>query len=115
MTGEVQVSSVEGVTVVCFKDLRLVIHEDRFEQVEQEVWEIVDQEPSTPLILDFENKELPTCHVVQQLFIRLHKRLGANFALCNLPPFAMLHFQVSHLAELLNIHAAREDALAAIK
>lgn len=80
-----QVCSVDGVTVVCFKDLATVQRQERFQQVEQEVWSLVDQQEPTSIILDFENKELLTGHVVQDLFIRLHKRLNDNFMLCNLP------------------------------
>lgn len=115
MTIEAQVSSVDGVAVVCFKDLRLVIDEDRFEQVEQELQAIVAQEHSTPIILDFESKEVPTCHVVQCLLLKLHMRLEGNLKLCNLPSMAVWHFEFNGLADRLNIYPTRKDALAATK
>ena len=111
----VQVSEVDGVIVVCFKNLAAVQREHRFQQVEQELWALVDQQKSARIILDFENKELLTAHVVQHLFIRLHMRLGASFQLCNLPPLAMEHFKINKLAKRLKICPTREDALAAVR
>ena len=111
----IQVSSVDGTTVVCFKDLATVQRQERFRQVEEEMWALVDQQKPTSIILDFENKELLTGHVVQDLLIRLHKRLNDNFMLCNLPPLAMEHFELNHLADLLNIYRTREDALADVR
>ena len=118
MTSEAQVidvSKVDGTTVVCFKDLAHVIREDRFHEVEQELSALVDQQNLPSIILDFENKELHTCHVVQQLLIRLHKRLNDNLRLCNLPPMALWHFEWNRLTERLNIYPTREDVLEATK
>jgi hypothetical protein len=115
MTSEAQVidvSNVDGVALVCFKDLAFAIRENRFSEVEGELWTIVDQETVALVVLEFDNKELPTCHVVQQLLIRLHKRLNDNLRLCNLPPMALWHFEWNRLADRLNIYTTREGALA---
>jgi hypothetical protein len=113
MTSEIQVvSNVDEVTVVCFKDVALAIREDRFGEVEKELWALVDQKKSTSIILDFENKELPTCHVVQCLLLKLHNRLNGNLRLCNLPPLALWHFEFNGLSDRLNLYPTRGDALA---
>ena len=110
----IQVSNVDGVAVVCFRDLARVVLDHApcsLEQVEQELYSLVDDQSSAPMVLDFEGKELPTCHVVQQLLVRLNKRLGGKLKLCNLPPMAIYHFEWNHLVERLNIYPTREEAL----
>ena len=111
----VQVIDVDGVIVVCFKDLTPVIAKHGLEPVEQELWALVDRHQSAPIILDFEKREFPPSHVVQSLLIRLHMRLGTSLQLCNLPSMVDRHFKINKLAKRLNIRPTREDALAALK
>lgn len=109
----IRVSNADGVVVVCFKAVATAIRENRFLQLQQELHALVDQEHAGPMILDFENKELPACHVVQSLLLRLHMRLEGRLKVCNLPRMTLWHFEFNGLADCLNIYATREDALAA--
>ena len=50
----IQAQIVDGVAVLCFNDLACVQREDRFQQVDQELWALVGQQQSAQMILDFE-------------------------------------------------------------
>jgi hypothetical protein len=112
---DIQVINVRGTAVVCFRDLARVVRECRLGQVKQELWALVDREHPPQVLLDFEDKELPTCHVVQCLLLQLHMRLNAHLKLCNVPPDTLWHFRFNGLADRLNIYPTREEALAAAK
>jgi len=111
---QIQVSGMNGVAVVCFNDLnRCDCDSESVFQLGEELLAVADQKEWTSVILDFEDKDFIPAAIVEAPLVRLHKRLGGNLRMCNVPPMAMEQFWMNRLATLFHIDKTREEALAA--
>jgi anti-anti-sigma regulatory factor len=109
---QIRVSDANGVAVVCFNDLwRCASDDGAALQLGEELLAVADQKQWTSVILDFEGREFVPAAIVEAPLVRLHKRLGRNLRMCNVPPMAMEQFQINRLALLFHIYRTREEAL----
>lgn len=109
---QIQISDVDGVAVVCFHDLfRCAFDNESAHQLTQELLAVADQKEWTTVVLDFEGREFVPAAIVEAPLVRLHKRLGGNLRMCNVPLMAMEHFRMNRLATLFHIYQTREEAM----
>jgi hypothetical protein len=111
---QIKVTDVDGVAVVCFHDLfRCAFDNDRAHELTQELVAVADQTKWRTVILDFEGREFVPAAIIEFPLVKLHKRLGGNLRLCNVPTMAMDHFRMNRLATLFHIYETREQAVKA--
>jgi anti-sigma B factor antagonist len=108
------VTEVQGVTVVCFRDGRL--DDDRgVQELGRELFDLVEQEGHKVLLLDFSSVESLSSTALGKLIVLDRKALlrGIVLKLSNIPPALYEAFAATKLDQLFEIVKDRGQVLAA--
>ena len=109
-----EATQVGEVTVIRFVD-RKILDETNIQQLGQELFQLIEEEKKTSLLLNFTNVEFLSSAALGKL-ITLDKKVKANngrLKLCNIRPEIYEVFQITRLNKLFDIKDDEADALAA--
>lgn len=112
-----EVDDIDGVAVVRFHDLNGLIFAwemDKMESLERELLSVVEQN-RVAVILDFEGEFFIPAATIDNVLVKLHKKLDARLKMCNLSELATAHFEMNRLDTLFHIYTTLESALDAAK
>ena len=110
------VEPVNDVTVVTFKDKK-ILDEAVIQEVGDELFDLVDKQYKTRLLLNFENVEYLSSAALGKL-ITLNKRVkeeNSELKLCNIIPEIYEVFRITKLNRLFEIYEEMEQALRRFK
>lgn len=110
------VESVNDVTVVTFTDKK-ILDEIVIQDVGDELFDLVDKQYKTKLLLNFENVEYLSSAALGKL-ITLNKRIkeeNGELKLCNIIPEIYEVFRITKLNRLFEIYDEMEQALRRFK
>ena len=113
----INVSEIDGVTVVRFHDLNADVsgcEPEKIESLAEELFAVAQQDPVI-LILDFEGQVFVPWALFNSVMVRLHTKLGGKLRMCNLPSNVAEQYELIRLSTLFRIDAGLDDALAAAK
>jgi anti-sigma B factor antagonist len=110
------VEPVNDITVVTFKDKK-ILDEAVIQDVGDELFDLVDKQYKTKLLLNFENVEYLSSAALGKL-ITLNKRVkeeNGELKLCNIIPEIFEVFRITKLNRLFEIYDEMEQALRRFK
>ncbi|MHC4712150.1 MAG: STAS domain-containing protein [Planctomycetota bacterium] len=110
------VEPVNDITVVTFKDKK-ILDEAVIQDVGDELFDLVDKQYKTKLLLNFENVEYLSSAALGKL-ITLNKRIkeeNGELKLCNIIPEIFEVFRITKLNRLFEIYDEMEQALRRFK
>ena len=109
----IDVSDSSGVCVVRFKDQK-IIDPEAIQELGQELFDLVETESRTKLVVNFANVEFLSSAALGKLitFEKLTKRKGAELILTNIAPEIFQVFAITNLDKLFRIMDTEADALA---
>jgi len=109
----IQVEIVDGVAVVCFLNAEIVFEQEIVQEVGQELYNLVEKQGCTRLLLDLRNVKYMASSMLGKL-IGLKRKVdqaGGKLRLCNVGPLLKDALSVSQLDRVLEILESREAAL----
>jgi anti-sigma B factor antagonist len=107
------IDTVEGIILVCFRAPRIVQEEDiqaTFEQLQR----LVDEKPGREFVLDFRKVQFLSSSVLGRLVL-LHKKVAPAKGLLLLCGIAKEIFEVFKITKLDKVFTIKEDVKAALK
>jgi len=111
----IEVSESSNVTVVRFKDQKIIDPEAIYE-LGEELFDLVEKNDRPKLVLNFSNVEFLSSAALGKLitFEKRVKRGGAELILTNIAPEIYQVFAITNLNKLFNIKDTEADALAVL-
>jgi len=108
----IQTSEVGGVTVVSFVDHK-ILDAANIQELGEELFNLVEQDGSKNILLDFGNVEFLSSAALNKLIIldKKVKMRAGQLKLCNLTPEIREVFVITRLHQLFEIHDKQESAL----
>ncbi len=109
----IDVSDSNKITVVRFKDQK-IIDPEAIQELGQELFDLVENEQRTKLVVNFANVEFLSSAALGKLitFEKLTKRHNADLILTNIAPEIFQVFAITNLDKLFQIKDTEADALA---
>ena len=111
----IDVSDSNKITVVRFKD-RKIIDPEAIQELGQELFDLVEKEQRSKLVVNFANVEFLSSAALGKLitFEKLAKRHNADLILTNIAPEIFQVFAITNLDKLFRIMDSEADALAVL-
>jgi anti-sigma B factor antagonist len=111
----IDVSDSNKITVVRFKDQK-IIDPAAIQELGQELFDLVEKEQKTKLVVNFANVEFLSSAALGKLitFEKLAKRSNAELILTNIAPEIFQVFAITNLDKLFKIRDTEADALAVL-
>lgn len=113
---QIQVSTVDGITVVTFVQARILSEKD-VQVLGDELWALVDRDGCRLLVLDWKKIEFCSSAVIGKI-VRLDKKVkdkNGKLRLCCMKPEIREVFQITRLDQVFEIKDTREEALASLR
>lgn len=110
----VKVTNIDDVTVVRFVE-RKILDEGNIQELGQELFQLVEEEKKTKLLLNFTNVEFLSSAALGK-FIALEKKMRAHsgrLKFCCIRPEIYVVFDIAKIYKLIDIRDTEADALAA--
>jgi anti-anti-sigma factor len=113
---QIQVTVVDGITVVSFAQAKILSEPD-VQAIGEELLGLVDSDGCKYLVLDFQKVQFCSSAVIGKLLAldREVKSKKGKLRLCAMTPEIRDVFQITHLDQVLEIKDTREEALAAFR
>ncbi len=108
-----RLDTIGDVTVVHFVDAKIV-SDETIQEVADQLFNLVDVEGRTQLLLNFENVQFLSSNALAKL-LTLDKKIKTRkgrLKLCGLRPIHLEVFRVTRLDDILEIHNEEKAALA---
>jgi anti-anti-sigma factor len=115
MLRRIEVSESSNVSVVRFKDQK-IIDPETIQELGQELFDLIDQDNRSKLILNFSNVEFMSSAALGKLitFQKKVEKSGAELILSNIAPEIYQVFAITNLNKLFKIKDSEADALAVL-